>query len=206
MFYVKGAESYEDLRTVDGELCETFQGACEKRGLLQNDLEWNTCLSEAAETQNASQLRSLFSNILLHCQPANPLTLWEAHKLSLSEDFRFSAGNINQDEILNKTLLELNVLLHQHQKTVTDFGLPATHEDASVGDVYSREVKDAVNYDVQALTDELQQKLPTLNHEQQVAFNEIMCSVYAEDQCNRHIFFLDAPGGTGKTYLLNEVF
>ena len=31
--------SYEDLRTVDGEICETFQAACIKLGLWDGDEE-----------------------------------------------------------------------------------------------------------------------------------------------------------------------
>lgn len=32
-----GAKCDEDTRTVDGEVCATFRGACSKRGLLTDD-------------------------------------------------------------------------------------------------------------------------------------------------------------------------
>jgi hypothetical protein len=73
---VKGAQSYEDVRTYDGTVHPTFKAACLARGLLENDGEWHQCLQEAGEMQTGSQLRSLFARILLHCQPATPAVLW----------------------------------------------------------------------------------------------------------------------------------
>jgi len=60
----------EDLRTVDGELCETFHDACLKLGLLEDNGEWEICLRDAAEIQSGSQLRHLFTTLLLFCTPA----------------------------------------------------------------------------------------------------------------------------------------
>ena len=37
LVYVRGATSFEDLRTVNGEICATFRDACVKRGLLIDD-------------------------------------------------------------------------------------------------------------------------------------------------------------------------
>ena len=43
---VQGATSFEDLKTVDGELYSTFKEACLHHGLLEDDDEWKQCLSE----------------------------------------------------------------------------------------------------------------------------------------------------------------
>jgi hypothetical protein len=53
LHHVPGATCYEDIRTTydeDGNrtVHDTFKAACEARGLLQNDGEWVSCLSEAA--------------------------------------------------------------------------------------------------------------------------------------------------------------
>ncbi|RCN29090.1 hypothetical protein ANCCAN_25155 [Ancylostoma caninum] len=34
---VRGPTSFTDLKTVDGEVCETYREACQRRGLLEND-------------------------------------------------------------------------------------------------------------------------------------------------------------------------
>ncbi len=45
--YVKGATSYEHLRTVDGREHDTFKDACIAMGLLEDDNEWDQALEEA---------------------------------------------------------------------------------------------------------------------------------------------------------------
>jgi hypothetical protein len=46
--YVKGATSYEHLRTVDGTKHDTFKDACIIMGLLEDDNEWHQALEEAS--------------------------------------------------------------------------------------------------------------------------------------------------------------
>jgi len=64
---IKGATSWEDLHTIDGVLYPTFQQACLALGLLEDDGEWNCCLSDAAGIQTGHQLHYLFAMILEHC-------------------------------------------------------------------------------------------------------------------------------------------
>ncbi len=45
--YVKGATSYEHLRTVDGTKHDTLKNACIAMGLLADDNEWHQALEEA---------------------------------------------------------------------------------------------------------------------------------------------------------------
>ena len=44
---IKGATSHDNLRTVQGVLCESFKEACRKYGLLEDDREWKDCLNDA---------------------------------------------------------------------------------------------------------------------------------------------------------------
>jgi hypothetical protein len=44
---VKGATSYEHLRTVDGKMHDTFKDACITMGLFVDDNEWDQALEEA---------------------------------------------------------------------------------------------------------------------------------------------------------------
>ena len=39
LMVVKGPRSFDDLKTVDGHICDTFHEACLKRGLLEDDGE-----------------------------------------------------------------------------------------------------------------------------------------------------------------------
>lgn len=47
---VRGPTSFQTIKTIDGEVCETYREACFKLGLLENDQHWNTTLTEASET------------------------------------------------------------------------------------------------------------------------------------------------------------
>ncbi|XP_076884109.1 uncharacterized protein LOC143533132 [Bidens hawaiensis] len=47
---VRGPECFEDIRTVDGVVCETFQDSCYKRGLLDDDKEYIEATEEASHT------------------------------------------------------------------------------------------------------------------------------------------------------------
>ncbi|KAH8934536.1 hypothetical protein BDL97_18G088100 [Sphagnum fallax] len=46
---IKGATSYEHLRTMDGRVHDTFKDACIAMGLLANDNEWDQALEEAGD-------------------------------------------------------------------------------------------------------------------------------------------------------------
>ncbi|GBO26164.1 hypothetical protein AVEN_53861-1 [Araneus ventricosus] len=58
-----GVISFNDLKTIDGTLCETFQEACKVLGLLDGDQHWHDTLLEAARMQMPSYLRILFAII-----------------------------------------------------------------------------------------------------------------------------------------------
>ncbi len=85
---VKGATSFEALRTVNNQLKPTFKEACIALGLLTDDNEWHQCLGEAGLMATGHQLRVLFVTILIDCSPTHPRQLWNNHKHSLCDDLR----------------------------------------------------------------------------------------------------------------------
>jgi len=58
---VRGAKSFEDLRTVDGIQCETFKGACIALRLLEDDGEWIAMFRDAQEFMTGRAFRHLFA-------------------------------------------------------------------------------------------------------------------------------------------------
>lgn len=65
---VKGATSFNDLKTVNGETYQTFSETCLALGLIEDDDEWIKAMNEAVGWMMPRQLRKLFVRILLHCQ------------------------------------------------------------------------------------------------------------------------------------------
>jgi hypothetical protein len=76
---VPGMTSFEHLQTVDDIEHSTFQATCGALGLLQDNIEWDTCMRETCIDQEAKRLRNLFVTILLFYFPLNPKVLWERY-------------------------------------------------------------------------------------------------------------------------------
>jgi hypothetical protein len=69
---VKGAVSFEALRTINGVVHDTFKSTCIALGLYDSDDEWNACLEEAVGMRTGAQLRYLFATILAFGVPSEP--------------------------------------------------------------------------------------------------------------------------------------
>ena len=74
------ATSFEDLRTVGGEILKTFQAACFALGLLEDDKENDKVMEEAALICFGNLLIDCFVNILLFSMPAQTREFYEKHK------------------------------------------------------------------------------------------------------------------------------
>ncbi len=95
--HVAGATCFEDLRTTHRPhtpttvMHPTFKVACLARGLLQDDTEWDQCLSEASSVQLPKSLQQLFASLLIYNNVTNPGQLWDRHKGALTKDFLHQA-------------------------------------------------------------------------------------------------------------------
>ncbi|XP_074355786.1 uncharacterized protein LOC141695440 [Apium graveolens] len=82
----KGSMSFEDLKTVNGHIHETFKEACAALGLLQNDNQWHEAIFENSHTSLPPLLRVMFVNILAYSLISDPFILWEANWQCMSDD------------------------------------------------------------------------------------------------------------------------
>jgi len=205
---VRGPRSFVDLRTVDNEVCQTYREACLKLGLLEDDQHWVNALQEAELASGADQIRRLFAIILTQCNPSNPLSLWERFKEALSEDIlnRVRRENPNEviefsPEIFNQALIILeDKCKTMSSKLLEQVGLPAPirNQEERLNMDYLREI----NYNVEELRGFVAAHVPLLNQDQRRAYLRIMDQVESR---NGAIMFLEAPGGTGKTFLINLI-
>ncbi|XP_076954058.1 uncharacterized protein LOC143628319 [Bidens hawaiensis] len=69
---VKGPQCFEDIRTVDGVVCDSFRDACYRRGLLDDDKEYIEAIEEASHTANGYYLRNLFATMLITFSLSRP--------------------------------------------------------------------------------------------------------------------------------------
>lgn len=130
------------------------------------------------------------------------IELWENHKISMSEDILYQLQKSNKnaqynDEIYNETLRLLEDICECiTQKKINEFGLQTPNYELK------RIPSNTIQYNQHELETYVNQRKPLLNEEQKLIYNTIMKSI---DNCESKIYFLDAPGGTGKTYLLNLI-
>ncbi|GBP19400.1 hypothetical protein EVAR_12442_1 [Eumeta japonica] len=57
LHHVRGPTSFQDLRTVNGVVKETYQAACREIDLLEDDDQWENILQEASISQRPLKLR-----------------------------------------------------------------------------------------------------------------------------------------------------
>ncbi|CAN1254546.1 ATP-dependent DNA helicase PIF1 [Linum perenne] len=72
---VRGALSYEFLRTVNGVLYPNFKEACRILGLLSTDDEWDAVMYEVSQWGQPTLVRNVFISLLMFCQVSDLSTL-----------------------------------------------------------------------------------------------------------------------------------
>jgi len=191
--HVAGATSFECLRTVDGKILPTFREAAERRGLIEEDNRLNESLTEATGWMMPYALRRLFATILVFCEPSDVFGLWEKHKEAMSEDYK--RNNQSTFMVEQMVLIDIQKLLQSMQKDIKMYPLPGIDNTYDASRDIPREIFEEAS--IVANEDDVAM-LDTLNEEQRAAYDEIMSSV---DTKHGGLFFVDGPGGTGKTYL-----
>lgn len=204
---VRGATSFDDLRSYNGQLCPSFRDACLQRGLLDDDGEWRLCLREACEMQTGSRLRDLFATILYHCNPTRPERLWNEFRIYICDDLRHALrtlglDNPSEDDIYDYGLFLLNKALRPFACVLADFPpmpLPQRDWEALRGNAL---ILEHLNFDPNHERTLAEQLVAQLNDEQRLAYDDIMDSIRNK---RGRFFFINGPGGTGKTYVYRAI-
>lgn len=197
---IRGPESFVFLRTVNGVVCETFQQACQELGLLESDNHWDLALGEAADTSHPYQIRDLFAVILTSGVPANPHMLWDTHKWAMSEDFFDNDSlELHSEQGYKRALIAIeDKCIEICGSRLKDLGLQFEFDMTELRSIFSNNSDD--NDLPNRLT--IEKMKESLNESQKAVYLDIMQNIQSE---MGGIIFLDAPGGTGKTYLINLI-
>ncbi|KAL6580606.1 hypothetical protein OROMI_008630 [Orobanche minor] len=192
--HVRAPTSFQFLRTFNNVVYETFRDAALARGLLQLDSDIHDTLEGACGYQMPYVLRRLFATILIHNSPADPKILWEEFRDYLSDDFQ--KDNASDVEIAYKLSLEsIDLFLQSNGRSINEFSIVPYNIGASKEEIYARDYRNEL--EIQVSESDLH-STRQLNDCQQVAFDEITAAI------NTGVggaFFIDGPGGTGKTFL-----
>ncbi|XP_023312434.1 uncharacterized protein LOC108916109, partial [Anoplophora glabripennis] len=192
LLHVQGSRSYEDLRTVNNVLYGTFREACQNRNLLADDTEWKRALREACARDMPQQLRNMFAFMLIFCEISDTRALWEEFKAHFMEDFQ--RRGLSDEEGLQRTLRSIQTVLLLNGTRLALYGLPEPEE--------IRIEVDPINVETERL--EGQEMYDNLNQEQRIVCEAIMTAIHDPTE-SRRLFLVDAPAGSGKSYLFQTI-
>ncbi|KAL0336639.1 UNVERIFIED_CONTAM: ATP-dependent DNA helicase PIF6 [Sesamum radiatum] len=145
-----------------------------------------------------STLRRLFVTILLYCEPNGLRSLWEENYSYMIEDYPSSSSSSSL-YVLNKLLHDLNGILMQHKRSINEFDLPQItggFEDLT-------NIPSLIEHELSIPISETDLTVVrVLNDCQFSAFDIISRAIRRKHSA---IFFVDGPGGTGKTFLYKSL-
>ena len=202
LLHVKGARSYDDLKTVevqttldDGDvvtervLCETFLEASVRLGLRGVDAEYDNVLRHARHDHMPGALRSLFASILVHCNPLDPDKLWDKHRKYFWDDRTWEQHREEYDFRAYHSIERMVQRFNSNHTLEKNFKIPVPP-----GNFVHFEEQEREEFDLaQGLA-----MLASLKPTQREHYDKIIAAIETgQGSC----FFLDGPGGSGKSYL-----
>ncbi|KAL5542376.1 hypothetical protein UlMin_010086 [Ulmus minor] len=191
--HIRGAACFKDLRMVNNVLTSSFRESALLRGLLKSDNNLTTCLEEACLYEMTYTLRRSFVTILAFCEPNDPKKLWEKFHILMSEDY--AQLNISHFHVTNKALQHLASMLESMGKNINQYHLVNYDINLSEEETFMKEINEELAITV---SQEDLSCISTLNTEQKYAYDLILNKLLNNEA---GAFFIDGPGGTGKTYL-----
>ncbi|XP_029157800.1 uncharacterized protein LOC114930213 [Nylanderia fulva] len=191
---IKGATSYNALKTVNGVLHQTFTSACLALGLIEDDDEWKRAISKASIWMMPRQLRYLFVRILMHCQPLHPKELWNEFQVAMSEDYIRRFGRVIG---IKKAYAQINQLLRKESWKLKQFP-----EMEQIKIKYEEE--DAEQLQREALCG--QQQYSQLNYGQKNVVDYVLTLLTKTNSQQKKCLYIDGPGGSGKTFVYTTLY
>ena len=153
-------------------------------------------------------MRHLFVVILVFCAPLSPGLLWQRFSKELFEDYCYMLSaclcnpDVCENVAKNQALSHLQHLLQQHGKRLVDFcGMLEVDKSVLFLEGHNLLAKETM-YNASQQSSMAVGMERTLKCGQRDAYN---CVMLAIERAEGSVFFLDGPGGTGKTYLYNAL-
>jgi hypothetical protein len=173
---------------------------------LEDDGEWESCLTEASIICSGLQLRRLFVTIVVHCNPADPTRLWNKFKEHICDDLAFRLHQFHipdptPDQIYDYGLYCIEVMLLDQGRSLELCNLPAIQGNWQAIDENPL-LAEQLAYDINDLNHIVAENTARFNPEQQAVYNAVVTSVVER---KGHCFFVQSAGGCGKTFVCNTI-
>ena len=200
--HIKGPTSYADLRTVGGVTHSSFREAVKAMGLLHDEGTWRKTIMEIINhTNNRDQLRTTYASMLVFSDLEDQSNIWEETKDLFASDFlHLRALTEYNDEIYLDALDDIQEKVYNCSGgKIEQYGLPPSRNRQKSSDIIRREK----SYNKTRLAEEVEEKKLLMNEKQKHCYEAIMERVENADRYPENGFFINASGGTGKSFLLN---
>ena len=219
----KGATCHEDLKIVnlnkrnDADVllekpCDSFYECCKRLNLLSNDKVWYETLMEARIFQLNEAFVNLSVYILCRCYPTDGNSLWRMFTEDLQEGLKYKL-HVNLEENLNIEKMDLvqEFTLQQISNKITSydekfsntyFGIPERINEVDMEVYFENEKENEFTKKHEELF-KLNYSILQKNEEQKFIYNRVINALMSGHE--HLLLFIDAPAGTGKTFLLNTI-
>lgn len=195
---------------------ESFQASCAARGLLRDDLEWRRVLGDACVVECcARNIRMLYVYILVFNTAENARSLLEEFWEPMAEDLKHSLQQqgVEPDEATLRAMLlaELDELLRAQRHSLSEYHVPFTEQQraraAEMAQVAAcsaepKEIREELPADRDALRRDAAKRRASLRPSQLHMVDAVLAAV---NEGKPLCAFVDAPGGTGKTFSFNAI-
>lgn len=180
---IRGPKSWVEVMTVNGILYCTLKDTAEALGLLNIEDYARRALREASFLQMPRQIRSLYVFLVDNDRTLNSNALFEEFLEKLGED---KGRRLDRRAFV---LRELNYLFLERDLEIRDF-------------IY---IEESFNFRDTEIIEENNDPVDvsSLNPSQRATFHRIKAVVLGRSTESDKIFYIDGPGGTGKTYMMN---
>ena len=192
---------------------DSYKETCMKLGILEDAGEWEFVLSEAFSSIHGKKAQNLFASMLVFCEIPKPLHLFKAFLNILVDDFRYCFPDCPEQLLECYALHQIEKELSVFSRKLSDFNLPRVDprdlrklESMDTDLLLSKTFCEETDFSHKELSEFVDMCCGTgvgsLNSSQRSVFDFVMSKLRNFEQC---LLFVDARGGTGKTYTLNAI-
>jgi PIF1-like helicase/Helitron helicase-like domain at N-terminus/Helicase len=185
---VQGPKSFQQLKKYNGQRFDTYQRAAKERGLLKSD-EIQIIFDEAKSYHGTTHLKNLMASLFMFTDCSNP-----------QQFFEDNYEHVTRYNCKNDAAYELDQILKLHGRSIKDY----IQNIEIIPYQQSNFITNSAIYNETIVYRNI------LNSFQQKAYDVILNSIRQSQNLPVHqitskVFYIDAPAGFGKTFVLNSI-
>ncbi|CAH1445086.1 unnamed protein product [Lactuca virosa] len=182
---IKGPTCYEDIKTINGIVHDSYKDACYALGLLDDDREYISSINETHHWATASFCRSLFVMLITSDSLSSPAHVFEETYQCLSDDvihvreqeIGVRGLKLKEDAIFNLTLSYIEKSLLSCGLSLKQIPNMPFPDHRYIQESCNMLIQDELNYDPAIIEVEHQDLYSKLNVDQKNVYHTIMNAV-----------------------------